>query len=122
MRIVLGVNRYINIQKMLEALGWMSVSQLIVYECCILIHKSFFGLSPSNLIDKLDLVGDNHDYNTRQRGLLKIRHTRTHSAEKSLVYRGFSWYNSLPDSIKNGKRLKIFEFNLKNYVKNNYYL
>lgn len=72
MRIILGVNKYMRIHEMLEALGWMSASQLIMYKCCILIHKTILGLSPPYLIEKLALVGDKHKYNTRQRNMLQI--------------------------------------------------
>lgn len=105
---------------MLEALGWMSVVQLMVYKCCILIHKIVLGLSPPYLTNKLALVGDNHQYYTRQRNMLQIKHTRTHSAERSLVYRGFDWYNGLPNNLKNEKRLKTYKIDLKNYVKRHY--
>lgn len=46
MRIVLGVNKDTNIKKMLEALGWMSVKQIMVYRSCILIKKMLLGMTP----------------------------------------------------------------------------
>ncbi|XP_044582916.1 uncharacterized protein LOC123263936 [Cotesia glomerata] len=120
MRIVLGVNRYTRTSEMLAALGWMSVSQLMVYRCCILIHKIKIGLAPSYLVNKISFVGEYHDYNTRQRNEVQIKFTRTHTAEKSLIYRGFVWYNRLPKTTKNEKRLKIFKIDLRNFVKENY--
>lgn len=120
MRLVLGVNKYTNIVTMLEALGWMTVRQLMVYKCCILIHKMVLGEAPSYLVDKITLISDKHPYNTRQTSLIDIRHSRTQSAKNSLMHSGFNLYNKLPVNIKNEKRLKIFKIELKNYVKVKY--
>ncbi|CAG5093266.1 Protein of unknown function [Cotesia congregata] len=47
-------------------------------------------------------------------------HRVTHTAEKCLIYRGFIWYNYLPETTKNETRLKIFKTELRNFVKENY--
>lgn len=117
MRIILGVNRYTEISKMLDTLGYMSINQRLVYNCCILIHKMRSNLTPTYLSDRIQNNSKEHGYNTRNKTLIKIRHTNTHTGERSITYRGYTWYNDLPNDIREEDRMPIFKRRLKEYIK-----
>lgn len=66
MRIILKCNRYTPIKVMLNTLNLLSVKQFVVYRTLLCIYKIRTGLLPSYLLDKIILVQDIHDHNTRQ--------------------------------------------------------
>lgn len=114
MRIVLRVNKYTNIKIMLNTLKWMSVRQKIVFNTCVFIHKVLNKLYPEYLFNEFGF--DSILYETRNKSKLKIHHTRTLTAEKSIVYRGIKWYNELPADLRAEKRINVFKIELKNFI------
>lgn len=120
MRLVLGVSKYTRVSDMLETLGWMSIKQRMVFNTCILIHKLTINKKPKILADKIVKIADTHHYNTRSSSKMRIKYTRTNTAEKSLTYLGYDWYNGLPTDIRKENRLKSFKRLLKEHIKNNY--
>lgn len=97
MPVILSVNRYTKLESILDTLGWLSVRHKIVFNSCLFIHKIINNLLPKYLITKFEF--NEPHYTTRQTTSLRIEKTRTLSAEKSIVYRGASWYNKLPHEI-----------------------
>lgn len=116
MRIILKVNRYTNVKLMLDTLGWLSVKQRMIWNSCVLIQKMIDNLTPSYLSNHVKLIKNKHRYDTRQSNQLEVIKTKTHTGEKSIIYMGYNWYNSLPKSIKNERRIHIFKKNLKEHV------
>lgn len=117
MRMILGVNKYTKINLMLETLGWMSVWERVKYNTMIMVYKMVNNISPKYLQNKLTKSGDTHNYNTRNRSKLCINFTRTYTAEKSITYQGFKWFNDLPDQIKQELTVDRFKRSLKEYLK-----
>lgn len=105
------------IENMLNTLSWMSIRQRIAYNCCILVHKMKNKIMPDYLSGHI--IKQKHNYNTREKSLLKIRHTRAHTEEKSIIYLGFRMYNKLPEEIKEENNIISFKKLLRNYVKTN---
>lgn len=117
MRAILNVNKYTSVSLMLKTLSWMSRRQRIIYNTCLFVFKMKNKLYPNYLNDEIKFHYSH--YNTRNKGLLKIAHTRTHSAEKTIVFKGYKWFNNLTDEIKEEDRINVFKMLLKNFIKIN---
>lgn len=117
MRIILGVNKYTRIDLMLDTLGWMSIRQRLKYNTLVLVHKMINKLTPMYLQKHIKRNGEMNNYYTRNGSMLKINYTRTHTAEKTITYKGFQWYNELPYAIRSEKTLERFKSSVKVYIK-----
>lgn len=117
MRVILEVNRNTPIIDMLHALGWMSIKQRMMFNTCILIYKMINNLSPSYLCDRIKLNNERTRYYTRNSTQIDIKNTKTHTAEKSITYVGYNWYNKLTAEVKNQSTLASFKRELSKYIK-----
>ena len=64
------------------------------------------------LVGAVRLVEDRHRYPTRNKKNLEIKPTRSRTAEKSIVYRGFQMFNNLSGEIKMSATLRAFKRSL----------
>lgn len=119
MRIILGVNKYTPIKDMLNALNWLSIRQRMIFNTCILIFKMVNGFAPQYLCDRVKMNADRSNYKTRNGSMISVTNTRTKSAEKSIIYDGFNWYNNLPDEICDQVTISGFKQLLVRYIKEN---
>ncbi|KAJ8730285.1 hypothetical protein PYW07_017323 [Mythimna separata] len=92
----------------------MNISQLYVYNTCILIRKIIDGAIHTNLtftkkchITKRSL---------RRPSLLVLPKTRTNYARKNITYEGVQLYNKLPSHIKNVSSFNGFKSQLSKYI------
>jgi len=97
MRVILQCNRYTKVEDMLEALQFMSVRQRLRYNICIFIYKILNDLLPTQLRDRLQIVGNECTRETRQTGNIEFQFRKTKSAQKSLFYEGIKMYNALSE-------------------------
>lgn len=51
----------------------------------------------------LSLIGETHNFNTRQKENLKLKKCRTTAAQKCTTYAGFDMYNKVPNEIKDAE-------------------
>lgn len=90
MRAILKCNRFVPIQQMLDALGFMTVKERMVYNVCLFVHKMVYGRMPQYLLREVELdIKNVHKYNTRQEGKLQIKYCRTNTGQKSIKYKGY---------------------------------
>lgn len=89
----------------------------MIFNCCILIHKIILNKKPRLLANDILKINEKHQYNTRSGTLISINHTKTHTAEKCITFKGYNWYNKLPENMKKENRLNVFRRLLKGYVK-----
>jgi len=73
-------------------------------------------MMPKQLCDRLRLVGDGSERQTRQSEDIAVKFRRTRSAQKSLFYEGVVMYNTLPAEIKHCDRLEVFKRMLREFV------
>lgn len=118
-RVILGVNKYTAIKDMLEALGWLSVRQRMIYNTCIFIYKMVNGFAPDYLCGRVKIKCNESQYNTRNSSMIQVVSTRTKSAEKTITYVGYNTYNSLPNEVKDQITIPSFKRLLVHYIKNN---
>lgn len=116
MRVILQCNRYTKVEDMLDALKFMSVRQRLRYNICIFIFKILSDMLPTQLKDRLQIVGREGTRETRQAGNIEIQFRNTKSAQKGLFYEGIKMYNALPAEIKNCDRLELFRRRLKAHI------
>jgi len=116
MRVILHCDRCAKIEDMLKALQFMTIRQRLYYNMCTFIFKILNNMMPEQLCNRLRIVGDGSERQTRQTGDIAIEFRRTRSAQKSLFYEGVLMYNALPTEIKHCDRLKTFKRVVKEFV------
>lgn len=116
MRVILHCDRYTNVEKMLQALQFMSVRRRLYYNVCIFIFKILNGIMPEHLGNKLVVVGEVSERQTRQSENIRIDFRKTRSAQKSLFYEGVKMYNAIPNELKRCDRLVVFKRMLKKHI------
>lgn len=101
---------------MLQALQYMSIRQRIYYNTCIFIFKILRGYLPYILRNRLELVGDRDQRETRQKGNIVVQLRKTCEAQRCAFYKGTKMYNDLPEEIKQCDKMNNFKRMLKDYV------
>lgn len=117
MRAILRCNRYTPICNMLDATGFMSVNQRMVFNVCIMVYKMVNGIGPGYLNREVKRVSDRHGYETRNANSLDVSKCRTKLCEKSIKYVGFKMYNNLPAAVRAQTTVISFKRELCKYVK-----
>lgn len=118
MRIIIRCNRRVRVKDMLEALCFMSIKERIVYNTCILVYKMINGMCPKYLQNKIKVVQNKSEKETRQKGNIYIARCKTMEEQKMLYYEGFKMYTELPREIRNEKRIQNFKRMLVLHIKN----
>lgn len=116
MRVILQCDRYTKIERMLQALQFMSIRQRLYYNMSIFIFKILNNMMPEQLKDRLSIVGHRTGRQTRQAENIAVDFRKTKSAQKSLFFEGVIMYNALPDEVKRCERLDIFKRILKEFI------
>jgi len=89
MKIILQCDRYTKVEDILEALQFMSVRQRLRHNICTFIFKILNDMLPTQLRDRLQIVGNECTRETRQAGNnIELQFRKTKSAQKSLFYEG----------------------------------
>ncbi|KAM0724671.1 hypothetical protein ACS0PU_009055 [Formica fusca] len=109
MRIILQCDRHTKVERMLQALQFMSIKQRLYYNVCIFIFKILKNMLPEQLRNRLEIVGNESERQTRQAGDIAIKYRRTRSAQKSMFYEGVKMYNALPAEIKRKELCRLSE-------------
>lgn len=116
MRITLKCNRYTPIKLMLEVLNFMSIRQRVIFKTLDFIFKIKNKITAMYLCNKVQFVNEVHTHNTRTKNDFFIRTARTSLLNKTILYKGLSMFNALPDQIKNCDNHLKFKTMLKEYV------
>lgn len=116
MRVILQCDRHTKVERMLQALQFMSIRQRLYYNVCIFIFKVLKSMLPDQLRNRLTIVGNESERQTRQAGDIVMQFRRTTSAQKSMFYEGVKMYNALPAEMRRNETLEAFKRALKEYV------
>lgn len=119
MRIILKLNKYTNIKLMLDMLKWQSVRQRLTYNTLITIHKIDNDILPQYLKKNLIKVGQNSNYNTRNKNELRLPKYKKAKTQNNIFYNGIKKYNEISKEIKNEKRMNIFKKKLSKWILDN---
>jgi hypothetical protein len=107
-RIVTGTREYDHV-----TLGWLPVKYMLKLREAIFAFKCLKGLAPTYLCEKFHVRSDVHDANTRQKNILDIPMYRSAAGQRTFHYRAVSFWNSLPQSLKNIDSLTHFKVEYK---------
>ena len=100
--------------RLLRAVGWLSIRQLVVYHTVLQAHKTLSTGRPSLLYDSLT---SQYPYQTRGATSGQIR-LHENISTKSFKYRAMVSYNSVPVDVRQGA-LPTVKKKLKQWVANN---
>ena len=98
--------------ELVDHLEIMSVSDLIVYNTMLFIHKIVLGKAPQYLTNKIKFKYES----LRNSCDIKLTTALKSTSQNALFYKGIKKYNSLPKVITNEKSLNIFEKLLKIHI------
>ena len=90
-----------------EKLGWMTVSQLAVYQTLLTMKRIKTTREPEYLYEKLS--------QENIRGHIVIPNTRLSIAKKSFCWRAAEWWNKIPQDIRT-LDLPKFKMELKDWI------
>lgn len=88
-------------------LSIMTIYSLYIYQCVLFTRQNSSSVS---------LLGDNHDYFTRNRNKYCVPFHNLKLFEQKTVYVGIKCINNLPNFIKEEKNFKKFKKLLKDYI------
>lgn len=116
MRVILQCKRDTKVERMLNALCFMSIRQRLYYNACIFVFKAVKGILPDYVAKKMRRVGKSIGRQTRQATNVVIQFRKTKNAQKSMFYEGVKMYNELPLEVKSVERLEQFKRKLKDHI------
>ena len=97
-------------------LKFLSVKQLITFDCAVMAYKIVNKLCPENLWNKFNLGSHNSRYNTRFCRNIHIPKYNLEYAKKGFSYSALKTWNEIPLSIRELPTLFHFKKQLKMYL------
>ncbi len=117
-RIVTGLTRSVSINKLVQEIGWVSLSDRRKIQKLVLIFKEKAGKLPTYLHELFpQLVGENNPYELRNRNNFITLARRTEIYSKSFIPSSLALWNELGDEIKHSPSLATFKAKLKQLFK-----
>lgn len=108
-RIVTGATKLISIQKLLEEVGWETLSNRRAKHKLTLFYKMTNNLTPSYLSDLCPPMNTNDRYNLRNNQSLYVPRARTALYYNSFIPSTTRAYNSLSTEISNASSIHKFK-------------
>ena len=96
---------------MFDALGWMTVAQLVFYHTMMAVYRIRMAGEPELLAKKLN--------RENFRGNLITPSTRLNVVKNSFTFRGAMEWSTLPDSLRSLNNIGLFKKRLREYTKSN---
>ena len=113
-RIVTGLTRSVSNDKLIQEIGWVSLSERRKMQKLILVYKYKQGLLPTYLSQIFpDSVAQTNPYNLRNNYDFTIVRRRTEIFSKSVIPSSVHLWNQLDASIRDAPTLSIFKAMLK---------
>ena len=109
---VQGVRKFDHITPTLQRLKWMRIKEKYTYEICLFTFK-VLNDKFQNWLYHFPTVGNYRETLTKQNGNLFINHFRTDLGSRSMLTRVPSYWNALPQNIKNIASFSVFKNKLK---------
>ena len=102
---------FTNRKELYDQLGWMTVSQLIVYHTILMVFKIRKSGEPEYLAGFLKMEG--------RHGKIIIPRTKLSLAKNSFCYRGSENWNCLPEALRTCQQISTFKLGLRKWVLQN---
>ena len=94
----------------------LKLPDLYIFEMSKCMYKYVNGQLPKPLLHIFDQTQTVHAYSTRQSSHLRPRFNRLNTTLQSLLYKGPSIWNCLPDYLKVEPSIKSFIFKLRRHL------
>lgn len=117
MRLILQCERLTPRVIMLNCLQWMSIRQRIEFNTLVFIFRVVNGMAPQYLTSTVCYGWDMHRYETRYAGSLRLPNYRKTCTQNSLLYKGYSLFNQLPEDAQRTNNLRHFKRLCSEFVK-----
>ena len=99
-----------------QTLKWPSLQCRREYHKCIQIYKCINGLAPAYLLDDFHSSEQSHNYNTRNKGLIRLPLAKTTKFQTSFKYNAAKSWNSLPRNLRHDHSLTSCKLKVKQYL------
>ena len=108
-RVVLRLWKFEHISLGRRSLGWLDVTEKILFNDLVLAFKCVNGLAPDYLIKYFVKRSAVHNRNTRGCNSFVIPRCRLSTGQRGFYYRGPREWNGLAENIKNVKEIDSFK-------------
>ena len=106
-RFIFNIRKYEHISNYYIKLGWCDLSKRRKLHLGCLLYKIHLNNSPPYLVNLLTSTNQIHSHNTRSR--LYIPDTHNASGRKMFKFHAPSFWNNIPEDIKNSPSISIFK-------------
>ena len=99
-----------------STLGWLSLQSRRKYQVCLQVFKCLNNLEPVYLLNELRFSSDIHNYNTRNKDLVRVPRAKTTKYQSSFRCNGAKLWNTLPANIRKETTLSSFKLKIKTHL------
>ena len=100
-----------------QTLKWPSLQCHREYHKCIQIYKCINGLAPAYLLDNFLSSEQTHNYNTRNKDVIRLPLAKTTKFQTSFKYNAAKSWNTLPRNLCHDQSLTSFKLKVKQHLK-----
>ena len=113
-KVIFGLNYYTRSEDIYKQYPFLNLQSLKLLEQAKLVYNIKNKLLKTNT--QVSSTGEHHEYNVRNKNLLRNKYARSKKGQDSPIYRSIQAYNSIPKSILKGHSRKLCH-NLKKYIR-----
>ena len=96
--------------------GWLSLHSRRKYQVCLQVFKCLNNLAPVYLLNEFRFSSDIHNYNTRNKDLIRVPRAKTTKYQSSFRCNGAKLRNTLPANIRKETTLSSFKLKIKTHL------
>ena len=100
-----------------QTLRWPSLQCRREYHKCIQIYKCINGPAPAYLFDDFHSSEQTHNYNTRNKDLIRLPLAKTTKFQTSFKYNAAKSWNTLLRNLRHDQSLTSFQLKVKQHLK-----
>ena len=99
-----------------QTLKWPSLPCRREYQMCIQVYKCINGLASAYLLDDFHSSEQIHNYNTRNKDLIRLPLAKTTKFQTSFKYNAAKPWNTLPRNLRHDQSLTSFKLRVKKHL------
>ena len=117
-RQVTRLSRYTPVRRLLSQCNWLSIKQLIFYQCALAVYRTVKSGFPVYL--SKHLISD-HPLDTRlgRSGSIRLTGRWGDIVENSFLRKAAHFYNEIPQDIRKSPTISTFKKKVKTWIKTN---
>ena len=99
-----------------QTLKWPSLQYRREHQKCIQVYKCMNGLAPAYLLDDFHSSEQIHNYDTRNKDLIRLPLAKTTKFQTSFKYNAAKSWNILPRNLRHDQSLTSFQLRVKKHL------